>query len=55
MTTVTESGVATQIYAVYIKENPEAIRDAITNPERREKYVLSDLKTLLETGTPLGG
>jgi uncharacterized protein YndB with AHSA1/START domain len=38
MTTVTETGVATQTYAVCIKANPEAIWDAITNPERTEKY-----------------
>ena len=38
MSTMTEAGVATQVYRVYIKATPEAIWDAITKPEWNEKY-----------------
>jgi uncharacterized protein YndB with AHSA1/START domain len=38
MTTTTETGVATQVYRVYIKATPEAIWDAITKPEWTERY-----------------
>jgi uncharacterized protein YndB with AHSA1/START domain len=38
MTTATETGVATQVYRIYIKATPEAIWDAITKPEWTEKY-----------------
>jgi uncharacterized protein YndB with AHSA1/START domain len=38
MTTMTETGVPTQVYRVYIKATPEAIWDAITEPEWSEKY-----------------
>ena len=38
MTTMTETNVTTQIYRVYIKATPQAIWDAITQPEWTEKY-----------------
>jgi len=38
MTTATETNVTTQVYRVYIKATPEAIWDAITQPEWTEKY-----------------
>jgi uncharacterized protein YndB with AHSA1/START domain len=38
MTTMTETGVTTQIYRVFIKATPEAIWDAITNPDWNERY-----------------
>ena len=38
MTTVTEKSTTTQVYRVYIKATPEAIWEAITNPEWTEKY-----------------
>ena len=37
MSTMTETGV-TQVYRVYIKATPEAIWDAITQPEWNERY-----------------
>jgi uncharacterized protein YndB with AHSA1/START domain len=37
MTTATETNVTTQVYRVYIKATPEAIWDAITQPEWTEK------------------
>ena len=38
MTTMTETGVTTQVYRVYIKAAPEAIWEAITKPEWMERY-----------------
>jgi uncharacterized protein YndB with AHSA1/START domain len=38
MTTMTETNVTTQIHRVYIKATPQAIWDAITQPEWTEKY-----------------
>jgi uncharacterized protein YndB with AHSA1/START domain len=38
MTTMTETGVTTQIYRVFIKATPQAIWDAITRPEWTERY-----------------
>jgi uncharacterized protein YndB with AHSA1/START domain len=38
MTTMTETGVTTQVYRVFIKATPEAIWDAITKPEFTEQY-----------------
>jgi uncharacterized protein YndB with AHSA1/START domain len=36
--TMTEADVTTQVYRVYIKASPEAIWDAITNPEWNARY-----------------
>jgi uncharacterized protein YndB with AHSA1/START domain len=38
VTTIVETGVATQTYCVYIKASPEAIWDAIVNPDRTDEY-----------------
>ena len=38
MTTMTETNVTTQVYRVYIKAAPQAIWDAITQPEWTERY-----------------
>jgi uncharacterized protein YndB with AHSA1/START domain len=38
MTTMTETTVTTQVYQVYIKATPQAIWDAITQPEWSRKY-----------------
>ena len=38
MTTVMETAVTTQVYRVYIKATPQAVWDAITNPEWTERY-----------------
>jgi uncharacterized protein YndB with AHSA1/START domain len=38
MTTMTETHVTTQVYRVFIKATPEAIWDAITNPEFNQRY-----------------
>jgi uncharacterized protein YndB with AHSA1/START domain len=38
MTTETETMVTTQVYRVYIKASPQAVWDAITNPEWTERY-----------------
>ncbi len=38
MTTMTETGVATQVYRVYINATPQAIWDAITKPEWTERF-----------------
>ena len=38
MTTATNTSTTTQVYRVYIKATPEAIRDAITKPEWTERY-----------------
>ena len=38
MTTVTDTSTTTQVYRVYIKATPEAIWNAITNPEWNQKY-----------------
>jgi uncharacterized protein YndB with AHSA1/START domain len=38
MTTTTETSVSTQTYRVFIKATPQAIWDAITNPEWTERY-----------------
>jgi uncharacterized protein YndB with AHSA1/START domain len=38
MTTMTEANVTTQLYQVWIKATPEAIWDAITQPEWTKKY-----------------
>lgn len=38
MTTMEETGVATQVYRVYIKATPQAIWDAITTPEWNARY-----------------
>jgi uncharacterized protein YndB with AHSA1/START domain len=35
---MTETGVTTQVYRVFIKATPEAIWDAITNPEFNHRY-----------------
>jgi uncharacterized protein YndB with AHSA1/START domain len=37
-TTITDSSAATQVYRVFIKATPQAIWDAITQPEWAEKY-----------------
>jgi uncharacterized protein YndB with AHSA1/START domain len=36
--TVSETAVTTQVYRIYIKATPQAIWDAITQPEWTEKY-----------------
>jgi uncharacterized protein YndB with AHSA1/START domain len=38
MTTMEETGVATQVYRVYIKASPQAIWDAITSPDWNARY-----------------
>jgi uncharacterized protein YndB with AHSA1/START domain len=38
MTTMTETGVTTQVYRVFIRATPQAIWDAITRPEWTERY-----------------
>ena len=38
MTTMTETGVTTQVYRVFIKATPEAIWEAITRPDFSERY-----------------
>jgi uncharacterized protein YndB with AHSA1/START domain len=38
MTTATEKAVTTQVYRVFIKATPQAIWNAITEPEWAEKY-----------------
>ncbi len=38
MTTIEETTVTTQVYRVYIKATPEAIWDAITQPEWTQRY-----------------
>jgi uncharacterized protein YndB with AHSA1/START domain len=38
MTTATEKRVTTQVYRVFIKAKPQAIWDAITQPDWAEKY-----------------
>ena len=38
MSATTASTVTTQVYRVYIKATPEAIWDAITNPDWNERY-----------------
>jgi uncharacterized protein YndB with AHSA1/START domain len=38
MTTMEETGVATQVFRVYIKATPQAIWDAITQPEWTQRY-----------------
>jgi uncharacterized protein YndB with AHSA1/START domain len=38
MTTMTKTGVTTQVYRVYIKATPQAIWDAITAPEWTARY-----------------
>ena len=38
VTTVTETKVATQTYTVFLKSTPEAIWDAITNPDQTDRY-----------------
>jgi uncharacterized protein YndB with AHSA1/START domain len=38
MATTAETGVTTQVYRVYIRATPEAIWEAITNPEWTERY-----------------
>lgn len=38
MTSNTETAVTTQVHRVYIKTTPQAVGDAITQPEWTEKY-----------------
>ena len=38
MTTMEQTAVTTQVYRVYIKATPQAIWDAITNPEWTQRY-----------------
>ena len=38
MTTMTQTGMATQVYRVYIRATPEAIWEAITKPEWSRRY-----------------
>jgi uncharacterized protein YndB with AHSA1/START domain len=38
MSTMTETGVTTQVYRVYINATPQAIWDAITEPEWTQRY-----------------
>jgi uncharacterized protein YndB with AHSA1/START domain len=38
MTSVTDSSTTTQVYRVFIKATPQAVWDAITQPEWAEKY-----------------
>jgi hypothetical protein len=60
MTSTTESAVTTQVYRVYIKATPQAIWDVLVSGGLADEgagggwsWVLSDLKTLLETGERL--
>ena len=43
MTTMTETGLATQVYQVFVKATPERIWDAITKPEFTSKYFYGSL------------
>jgi uncharacterized protein YndB with AHSA1/START domain len=38
MTTMTRTGTSTYVYRIYIKASPEAIWEAITNPEWARRY-----------------
>jgi uncharacterized protein YndB with AHSA1/START domain len=38
MAAITETSVTTQVYRVYIKATPQAVWDAITNPEWTQRY-----------------
>jgi uncharacterized protein YndB with AHSA1/START domain len=38
MSTISETAVTTQVYRIYIKAAPQAIWDAITDPDWNEKY-----------------
>jgi uncharacterized protein YndB with AHSA1/START domain len=38
MSTISETAVKTQVYRIYIKASPQAIWDAITDPDWNEKY-----------------
>src|SRR5262245_16926245 len=38
MTTATETAVTTQVYRVYIKATPQAVWDAITDPDWTDRY-----------------
>jgi uncharacterized protein YndB with AHSA1/START domain len=38
MTSMTETGVTTQVFRIYIKATPQAIWDAITQPEWTQRY-----------------
>jgi uncharacterized protein YndB with AHSA1/START domain len=38
MTTMTDTGVTTQVYRVFIRATPEAIWDAITDPDFNQRY-----------------
>ena len=38
MSTISETAVTTQVYRIYIKASPQAIWDAITDPDWNEKY-----------------
>jgi uncharacterized protein YndB with AHSA1/START domain len=38
MTSMTETGVTTQVFRIYIKATPQAIWDAITKPEWTQRY-----------------
>ena len=53
MTSMTETGVTTQVYRVYIKATPEAIWDAITKPEWTDRYGYGGtIDGALRTGAP---
>jgi uncharacterized protein YndB with AHSA1/START domain len=53
MTSMTETGVTTQVYRVYIKATPEAIWDAITKPEWTDRYGYGGtIKGDLRAGAP---
>ena len=59
MTTMEEATVTTQVYRVYIKATPQAIWDAITDPEWTDRYgyggiVEADLRRAPRTGSSPG-
>lgn len=53
MTTATDQPKAVQVYQIFIKAEPEAIWDAITQPEFSERYFYgSRVETTAEAGSP---
>jgi hypothetical protein len=64
MTSAAPTATTTKVYRVWTEATPEAIWDAITMVGGEHEaegagggwaWILSDLKSLLETGAPLGG
>ena len=54
MTSPTATALATQVYRVFIKATPEAIWDAITQPEFTSRYFhRGSFQTTGEAGTPI--